>query len=47
MEFVFLTMAIIVIGMYVYRAMTRKKKEREYFTDDFNPDGSEKTYKKK
>ncbi len=47
MEFVFLTMAIIVIGMYVYRAMTRKKKEREYFPDDFNPDGSEKTYKKK
>ena len=45
MEFVFLTMAIIVVGMYVYRALTRKKKEREYFPDDFNKDGSEKERK--
>lgn len=46
MELVFLGITIIVIVMFVYRAFTRKKKEREYFPEDFNKDGSEK-YKKK
>ncbi|WP_177764735.1 hypothetical protein [Flavobacterium sp. I3-2] len=47
MEFVFLTLAVVVVVMFAYRALTRKKKEREYFPDDFNADGTEKKYDKK
>jgi len=34
MELVYLAIALIVIVMFVYREFTRKKREREYFSND-------------
>ena len=45
MEFVFLTLAIVVVGMYIYRQLTRKKREEEYFPEDFK-DSDLKKHKK-
>jgi len=40
-------MAIIVLGLFVYRELTRKKKEREYFPEDFKNDDPKQEKSKK